>query len=282
VSFKQALDRGELDHASAILDELARRPDTGGLWMPECYADLARAYDQHGRRDEAIAAIESAIDHGWHSAPDARSDIAEFHLRAGRSDEAAAIWEQLKTEDPDDVWLYNAAGLSYGEIGEHELAVAWLGDGLELAMRTDDPEGIVAQLSDFRRRSLEAVRRELDELEQRVDRFLELWNASKRDRQPALYGAFDDAPPPADAPVPAEHRGGKEIVVALAWFPSGEYQQAIERWPSLAEGWADVAHRDYCHRIDGHIKWMRAHGVQVRAGRADRRRRLHSVVRRAR
>ena len=61
----------------------------------------------------------------------------------GDTKEAAAIWAGLKASDPDDVWLYNAAGLSYNEIGEHELAVAWLGEGIELAMRTEDPEGIV-------------------------------------------------------------------------------------------------------------------------------------------
>jgi hypothetical protein len=41
--------------------------------------------------------------------------------------------------------------LSYHEIEEHELAVGWLGDGIELAMWIDDPEGIIAQLSHFRR-----------------------------------------------------------------------------------------------------------------------------------
>jgi hypothetical protein len=41
MSFEQALKKGDLDVARAILDELIDLPDTGGLWMPECYADLA-------------------------------------------------------------------------------------------------------------------------------------------------------------------------------------------------------------------------------------------------
>jgi tetratricopeptide (TPR) repeat protein len=109
--------------------------------MPECYADLAREYDRQGRHDDAIGLHKRAIELGWNSIPPPRSDIAEFHLRAGRRDEAAAIWAGLKASDPDDVWLYNAAGLSYNEVGEHELAVVWLGEGIELAMRIDDPEG---------------------------------------------------------------------------------------------------------------------------------------------
>ncbi len=70
------------------------------------------------------------------------------------------------------MWLYNAAGLSYNVVGDHELAVTWLGEGLELAMRTEAPEGIAAQLSDVRRRSLQALGRGRDDLEHRVDNFV--------------------------------------------------------------------------------------------------------------
>jgi hypothetical protein len=51
----------------------------------------------------------------------------------------------------------------------------------------------------------------------------------------------------------------------MAWFPDDEYEKAIGRWGSLAEDWAEVPHADYCRRMDGHVKWLRAHGVQVRA-----------------
>ena len=266
VTFEQALKNGDLDQASAILDELAELPETGGLHMPECYADLARSFDHRGRHDDAIAAMERAIEHGWNGRPDGRSDIAEFHLRAGRAERAAEIWAQLRAKDRDDIWLYNAAGLSYSEVGEHDLAIAWLGEGIELGMRAHDPEGIVAQLSDVRRRSLAALGREHDELEQRVGPFLEQWRADerKRDRRFSLFSALEDAMPPADAPLPRGHRGG-EVPIALSWFPAGEYERAIDRWPDLAEEWAGVPHPDYCARLDGHAKWMRAHGVHVHA-----------------
>jgi mutator family transposase len=42
MTFEQALQDGELDKARAFLDELADLPDTGGLWLPECYGDLAQ------------------------------------------------------------------------------------------------------------------------------------------------------------------------------------------------------------------------------------------------
>ena len=44
MSFEQALAEGDLDAARTRLDELAQLPETGGLYMPECYADLAQAF----------------------------------------------------------------------------------------------------------------------------------------------------------------------------------------------------------------------------------------------
>ncbi|MGO9907214.1 MAG: SEC-C metal-binding domain-containing protein [Solirubrobacteraceae bacterium] len=268
MTFEQAVKQGELDVARAILDELAELPDPDcGLWMPECYADLAREYDRQGRHDDAIALQERAIGLGWSTIPDARSDIAEFHLRAGREEQAVAIWAELKAADPDDVWLYNAAGLSYDEVGEHELAIAWLGEGIELAMRIDDPEGIVGQLSDVRRHSLGALGRDLDELERRVDPFLESWRSEDQVRRRRLARATEFAnsvPVIRDTPR-ADDPERDDVVVSLAWFPSGDYEKAIQQWPSLAEDWADVPHGDYCARLDGNIKWMRNQGVPIRA-----------------
>ncbi len=265
VSFEQALKSGNLDEARAILDQLVEDPDTGGLWLPECYGDLAQSFDRSGRHDDAIAAQERAIELGWGGRPDPRSDIAEFHLRAGRRDKAARLWGDLKQEDADDVWLYNAAGLSYSEVGEHELAIEWLTEGLELAIRIGDPEGIAAQLSEVRRRNLEALGREPDDLERRVDEFLPQWRARARTRDPRfdLQEALEEIMPPGDAPPPPGR--APEIPVAISWFPAGEYEEAIARWESLAEDWAGVSQADYSRRMDGHIKWMRSHGVPIKA-----------------
>lgn len=260
--FETALAVGDLDAARMLLDEHARQPETGILYMPECYADLARAFDRVGRHDDAITAMECAIEH-WCGQPDGRSDIAEFHLHAGRHDRAAKLWAQLKHENPDEIWLYNAAGLSYNETGEHQLAITWLGEGIELAIRTGDPEGLVGQLSDARRHSLGALGRKHDGLEYRVGPFLEQWRAPERSPSPA-YLEFA-LPTHIEAPPSAGEGKHGETAIAIAWFPSGEYERAIERWERLAEDWAGILHPDYCSRLNGHIKWMRTHGLHVQA-----------------
>jgi len=265
MSFEAALKEDRLEEARSILGDLAGDPDTGGLWLPECYADLAQAFDRRGQHDDAITSLECAIEHGWSGRPDPRSDIAEFHLRAGRRGEAARIWAELTAKDPEDVWLYNAAGLSYSEVGDPELAVAWLGEGIELAIRTEDPEGIVPQLSAVRRTNLAALERDLDDLERQADEFVAQWRDTRRDRY-SWADVSDGADQWLAAPEVGEKPSGHEgAAVAMAWFPAVEYEKAIERWDSLAEDWARVAHKDYCRRMDGHIKWMRAHGVHVRA-----------------
>jgi hypothetical protein len=69
----------------------------------------------------------------------------------------------------------------------------------------------------------------------------------------------------ARGPTGGPQRTPPDVAIAVAWFPAGEYEQAIARWPSLAEDWTGVAHAEYSRRMDGNIKWMRAHGVMVRA-----------------
>ena len=218
MSFEVALEEGRLEEARSLLDGLARAPDTGELWLPECYADLARAFDRRGQHDDAIASMEGAIEHGWSGRPDPRSDIAEFHLRAGRRDEAARIWADLKTKDPADVWLYNGAGLSYSEVGDHELAVVWLGEGIELAIRTGDPEGIAPQLSQVRRSSLAALGRDLDELERQADEFVARWRDLRRERSSRAEVSHAADEWLATPEVGEESRRGGAISVAMAFF----------------------------------------------------------------
>jgi hypothetical protein len=47
--------------------------------------------------------------------------------------------------------------------------------------------------------------------------------------------------------------------VAVAWFPAGDYERALELWPDLAELWGDIPHREYCRRFQASLRgWSRS------------------------
>lgn len=247
-----ALDTGDLAAARTLLEAC---DDT--LLLIDGYADLARAHDQQGAHDTAIEMLERAIEHGYEPTPDARSDLAEFHYRAGRTDVAAGIWTELRQQTPDDVWLYNAVGLTHQEAGVHESAAAWFADGLAVAIRIGDPEGVAAQLLDLRRHSLDALGRPADEIQQDAQLFIEAWEPPIRaaDNARAILAARD-AEPASTGPVAA---------VALAWFPPGHFERALLLWPSLADDCDGVPHDEYSARLDGHARWLGRNGSRVQA-----------------
>src|SRR4051812_1239106 len=88
----------------------------------ELHSELAEAYDRLGRVEDALRHADVLVERDYRSDPDPRYRRAEILTRHGRLEEAAAIWEEVAHDTPDDVWVYNNAGLEYGAIGEHELA----------------------------------------------------------------------------------------------------------------------------------------------------------------
>lgn len=247
-----ALETGDLDAARTLLEAC---DDT---WLLiDGYAELARAHDRRGAHDTATEMFQRAIEHGYESTPDARSDIAEFHYRAGRTGVAAQIWTQLRQQTPDDVWLYNAAGLTHQEAGVHEAAAEWFADGLAVAIRIADPEGVATQLHDLRQRSLDALGRPTDEIQQDAQLFIEAWEPPIRaaDTARAILAAHEAEPVV----------GGPVAAVALAWFPPEHYERALLLWPSLADDWDGVAHDEYSARMDGHARWLGRNGIHIQA-----------------
>jgi hypothetical protein len=60
-------------------------------------------------------------------------------------------------------------------------------------------------------------------------------------------------------------RGAGEggIATSLAWFPAGDYEEAIARWPSLAEDWEDQSHDEYCRRFQWELLRLSSYGVPM-------------------
>lgn len=253
-------DPGRLAAALEAAVAAARRwPRAAEVFvLAELLGELSEAYEQLDRTDDALAVMAEGIDAGYRGRPDPRCRLAEIHLRAGLPKPAHEIFAQVKADTPDDVWLYNNAGLEYGCAGDHERAVGWLAEGLELAMRTGDPERLVAQMSDLRRDSLAALSRDHDELEDRADAFLAdppprppRWTPR---RLPAVLGALDrtggsPVAPAAAVPVPA----APGVQMAFSWFPAEEFTAALATWPQLADAWGTRDHGEYCRHTQQHL-----------------------------
>jgi hypothetical protein len=62
------------------------------------------------------------------------------------------------------------AGIGYGGIGDHAGALEWLTAGLELALRTGDPESALEQFRPLRASCLSALGRPSGEIRERAVR----------------------------------------------------------------------------------------------------------------
>ena len=104
--------------------------------------ELAYAYQQLGRFDEAIDALRQALAAGFDGDlddhPSAQALIADLLLRAGHTQQADDAWLQAEHKDPRDPRLHQAAGVAYADVGLHRKALPWQTTGLELALATGD------------------------------------------------------------------------------------------------------------------------------------------------
>jgi hypothetical protein len=71
-----------------------------------------------------------------------------------------------------DVWIYVQAGTEHSDLGDHPTALARLAPGMELALRTGDPESTLEQLVALRATSLAATGDTPDDLQARAQQAL--------------------------------------------------------------------------------------------------------------
>lgn len=68
--------------------------------LPGLLDELAEIYQQLNRVDDALAAMQAAIDAGYDGDPDPRCRLAEIMLRAGHTKPAAQGCAQVKARHP--------------------------------------------------------------------------------------------------------------------------------------------------------------------------------------
>ena len=127
--------------------------------------DLADSYLALGRVDDAVRTIGDATRRGYAEGAEMLCELAEKLMRSGH-EQARPLWQQARADYSDDVWVYVQAGIEYGDLGDHAEALEWLTTGLELALRTGDPEGALEQLRPLRASCLAALGRSADEIQQ--------------------------------------------------------------------------------------------------------------------
>ena len=128
--------------------------------------DLADSYLALGRVDDAVRTIGDATRRGYAEGAEMLCELAEKLMRSGHEPQARPLWQQARADYPDDVWVYVQAGIEYGDLGDHAEPLEWLTTGLELALRTGDPEGALEQLRPLRASCLAALRWSADEIQQ--------------------------------------------------------------------------------------------------------------------
>lgn len=227
------------------------------LDVVEMHSELVEIYDQLDRVEEALHQADLLVELGYRSQPDPRCRRAEILTRHGRLDEAAAIWDAVAADTPDDVWVYNNAGLEYGAVGEHDRALPWLTRALEIAVRTGDPELLLGQLRDLRAASLAKLGLELDDLQTATPA---LTSPDRPDSPNRLPTSLPDSAR-IDRDVTPVRKPAPPVPVALAWLPADEYAAWPERWPDLADSpllhddeGEPVSHTVYCRRMEGQLR----------------------------
>jgi tetratricopeptide (TPR) repeat protein len=167
----QKADDNRVERVAALEEYLtlarAREGETwfdAGAWSE----DIADSYLALGRVDDAVRAISDATRSGHAEGAEMPCELAGKLMRSGHEPQARPLWWQTRADYPDDVWIYVQAGIGYGDIGDHAEALEWLTTGLELALRTGDPESALEQLRPLRAPCLPALGHPSDEIQDRA------------------------------------------------------------------------------------------------------------------
>lgn len=217
--------------------------------------ELAYAYQQLGRFEDAIDTMREAVAAGWNGTlddhPSAQALIADLLLRAGRDHKADQAWQQAQREDPENPSLYQAAGSAYAGAGLDAKALGWQTTGLQLALTDGTNSDLTWMLTGERADTLDALNEPPDELQLRAEALVDRQEQEEQARVDAFYR--DRATP---EPIPP-HRAS----VGLAWFPANEYARALHIWPSFAEDYENGPYAAYCARLELLLRDLKAQGV---------------------
>lgn len=208
-----------------IEPEVYRHPD-----LVELYLRLITEYQALGRWDDALRAADAVVEEGPDMNPDPGCLRAEILMRMGRVAEAEPIWTAVRADTPDDVWLYNAAGLEYAAVDDHHSALDWLTEGVRVGLRIEDPDTedpMTDQLAELRQKSLDALGLPPDELQEEVMAYLRELREKKHKE---TWGQYAE---PGVRPIRPKKRVQRPLITE-------EHVTDVQRAPSL---WSRIGAR---------------------------------------
>lgn len=240
----ERLDATDLAGAAQLLEQATSEDldEEEALALVPLWEDLADAYADRSRFDDAMEAIRRSIDLTDGGAA-LRAKIAGYQYRAGRQDEARAEWDALRDDNPDDVWVHFTAGLACADADEPEEALPWLTTALETVVQRGDREGLLADLLELREEVVADVGEGIDDLQERGEALLE--------RQLRQFSG--DAAAQRQEP----------DKVAVAWFPEPEWAEAVKRWPDITEGPGTADYRGYATYLQRRLVELAGGGVRL-------------------
>jgi tetratricopeptide (TPR) repeat protein len=192
--------------------------------------------EQHAEAEDfaaAVAAQRQAVEAGTGPGEaDPREMLAWYLLKAGEDAEAAALWETLLAERPDDPELVLTAGVAHRDAERYERAADLLARALEAVLRSTLDAEALREAAAERTLALAALGR----APEAIDRHAE-----------ATIGRLE--------------RQAEGEPIAAPWYAEAEYAVALERLPAFAADWSGHDHASYSRELDRRLRDVSAmHG----------------------
>jgi hypothetical protein len=215
------VEASTVEEAEEALDRLVAEGTAPDHLLGDCYDELASDAADRKDPDTAVRLERKAIASGCSDPRLARRMLAWYLIEAGEVDEGEKLFAELRRERPGDVELLIALGHARSSGGLQDASLAALDEAVALARVRADQE------------SLDRAR-----IERRAER-----------EHVGLPADADDRLAPAPRPIVSG-----PLEWALAWFPPDQREAALERWPTLADDFADPA--AYSRRLEGHLQTL--------------------------